>query len=72
VLPLVTSGLLNKQIAAELGISEAATKVHRSQLMRKMKAESMPDLMWMAEKLGFVRGAVLKLNYSKDCFTKSQ
>lgn len=52
VLPLVVSGLLNKQIASALGISEAATKVHRSQLMRKMNADSLPDLVWMAEKLG--------------------
>ncbi len=44
VLPLVVSGLPNKQIAAELGISKAVTKVHRSQLMRKMRADSLPDL----------------------------
>jgi len=53
VLPLVVSGLLNKQIAAKLGISEAATKVHRSQLIRKMGANSLPDLVRMAEKIGF-------------------
>jgi len=53
VLPLVVSGMLNKQIAAELGISEAAIKVHRSQLMRKMRAHSLPDLVRMAEKIGF-------------------
>jgi FixJ family two-component response regulator len=53
VFPLVISGLLSKQIAAELGISEASTKVHRSQLMRKMRADSLPDLVRMAEKLGF-------------------
>lgn len=53
VFPLVTFGLLSKQIAAELGISEASTKVHRSQLMRKMRADSLPDLVRMAEKLGF-------------------
>jgi FixJ family two-component response regulator len=52
VFPLVISGLLNKQIGGELGISEACTKVHRSQLMHKMRAESLPDLVWMAEKLG--------------------
>jgi FixJ family two-component response regulator len=52
VFPLVISGLLNKQIAGELGISEASTKVHRCQLMHKMRAESLPDLVWMAEKLG--------------------
>src|SRR6202022_1574895 len=53
VLPLVVSGLPNKQIAAELGIGEAVTKVHRSQLMRKMRADSLPDLVRMAGKIGF-------------------
>ncbi|MGB7846454.1 MAG: response regulator transcription factor [Candidatus Acidiferrum sp.] len=52
VLPLVVSGLPNKQIAAELGISVAATKVHRSQLIRKVRANSLPDLVRMAEKIG--------------------
>jgi FixJ family two-component response regulator len=51
VLPLVVSGLLNKQIAADLGISEAAVKVHRCQLMRKMRADSLPDLVRMAQRL---------------------
>ena len=53
VLPLVVSGLPNKLIAAELGISEAVTKVHRSQLMRKMRADSLPDLVRLAGKIGF-------------------
>jgi RNA polymerase sigma factor (sigma-70 family) len=52
VLPLVVSGLLNKQIAAEIGISETTVKVHRSQLMRKMAADSLPELVRMAEKMG--------------------
>jgi FixJ family two-component response regulator len=52
VLPLVISGLLNKQIAAEIGTSEATVKVHRSQLMRKMGAESVADLVRMGERLG--------------------
>ena len=52
VLPLVVSGLLNKQVAAEMGTTEATVKVHRSQLMRKMGADSLPDLVRMAEKIG--------------------
>jgi len=52
VLPLVVSGLLNKQIASEIGTSETTVKVHRSQLMRKMGADSLPELVRMAEKLG--------------------
>ena len=52
VLPLVVSGLSNKKVAAEIGISEATVKVHRSQLMRKMAANSLPELVRMAEKMG--------------------
>jgi FixJ family two-component response regulator len=52
VLPLVVSGLLNKQIAAEIGTSETTAKVHRAQLMRKMGADSLPELVRMAEKIG--------------------
>ena len=52
VFPLVTSGLLNKQIAAQLDASEKTIKVHRGQVMQKMKAESLADLVRMAEKLG--------------------
>jgi FixJ family two-component response regulator len=52
VLPLVISGLLNKQIAAEIGATEATVKVHRSQLLRKMGADSLPDLVRMAQRLG--------------------
>jgi FixJ family two-component response regulator len=52
VLPLVISGLLNKQIAAEIGATEATVKVHRSQLLRKMGARSLPDLVRMAQRLG--------------------
>ena len=52
VLPWVVSGLLSKQIADAIGTSEASVKVHRSQLMRKMAADSVPDLVRMAAKMG--------------------
>ena len=52
VMGLVVAGLLNKQVAAELGISEITIKLHRHQVMEKMKADSLADLVRMAEKLG--------------------
>ncbi len=52
VFPLVASGYLNKQIAAELGTSEKTVKIHRSQVMVKMKAGSVADLVLMATMLG--------------------
>ena len=48
VLPLVVSGLLNKQIAGELGISEVTTQIHRSKIMKKMQAESLAELVRFA------------------------
>jgi FixJ family two-component response regulator len=51
VLPLVVSGLLNKQAAAELGISEVTLQLHRSRVMQKMAAESFADLVRMAARL---------------------
>jgi FixJ family two-component response regulator len=51
VMTLVVSGLLNKQVAGELGISEITVKAHRGQVMRKMKADSLPDLVTMAARL---------------------
>jgi FixJ family two-component response regulator len=51
VLPLVVSGLLNKQAAAELGISEITLQIHRSSIMKKMAAASLPELVRMAGKL---------------------
>ena len=52
VMSLVVTGLLNKQVGGELGISEITVKAHRGQVMRKMKAESLPDLVTMAARLG--------------------
>jgi FixJ family two-component response regulator len=52
VMPLVASGLLNKQAAAELGISETTLQIHRSNIMKKMRAESLADLVRMAAALG--------------------
>ena len=54
VLPLVVSGLLNKQAAAELGISEVTLQIHRSRIMHKMAAESFADLVRMASQLNIV------------------
>jgi FixJ family two-component response regulator len=51
VLALVVNGLLNKQIAGDLGASEKTIKIHRGQIMRKMKADSLADLVRMSERL---------------------
>ena len=51
VMALVVGGLLNKQVGGELGISEITVKAHRGQVMRKMKADSLPDLVTMAARL---------------------
>ena len=56
VMDLVVSGRLNKQIAAELGASEATVKMHRSQVMKKMQAKSLPELVRMADKLKPILG----------------
>jgi FixJ family two-component response regulator len=56
VMALVARGLLNKQIAAEIGLSEITVKVHRGQAMRKMRADSVADLIRMADSLGLTDG----------------
>ena len=55
VMEQVVAGLLNKQVAAELGITEFTVKVHRGQVMHKMLADSLADLVRMAERLGIRR-----------------
>ena len=57
VMTLVISGLLNKQVGGQLGICENTVKYHRGQAMQRMKAESLPDLVRMAERLGLIRAA---------------
>jgi FixJ family two-component response regulator len=52
VMALVTSGLMNKQIAGEIGLSEITVKIHRGSLMKKMKATSLAELVRIAESLG--------------------
>jgi FixJ family two-component response regulator len=55
VLTLVASGLMNKQVAAELGLAEITVKIYRGQIMRKMGAKSLADLVRMTEMLGIRR-----------------
>jgi FixJ family two-component response regulator len=55
IMGLVVSGKLNKQVAAQLGLSEITVKVHRGQIMHKMQADSFADLVRMSEKLDMAR-----------------
>lgn len=52
IMNLVTAGLMNKQVAAEIGVAEITVKIHRGHIMRKMAAKSLPDLVRMAQILG--------------------
>src|SRR5438132_9769520 len=56
IMALVASGLLSKQIAAQIGVTEITVKVHRSHLMKKMGARSVADLVRMAQALGITAG----------------
>jgi FixJ family two-component response regulator len=58
VMGLVTSGLMNKQVAAEMGLQEITVRIHRGSIMRKMKARSLPDLVRMADALHLRRSKI--------------
>ena len=62
VLGLVVTGLMNKQVAARLGLSEITVKIHRGNVMRKMEAQSLADLVLMAEQLGIRDAAIRRFN----------
>jgi FixJ family two-component response regulator len=71
VLPLVVSGLLNKQAAAELGISEITLEIHRSKIMHKMEATSFADLVRIAEKLQIPITHSRRSGSSRECTPRS-
>jgi Response regulator len=71
VMQQVISGLLNKQVAAELNITEFTVKIHRGQVMRKMHADSLADLVRMAESLG-IRSHKRKPEHGIDNAVRSE
>lgn len=62
VMGLVVTGLMNKQVAARLGLSEITVKIHRGNVMRKMEAQSLADLVRMAEQLGVRDESIHRFN----------
>lgn len=62
---LVVAGLPNKQVGSELGISEITVKAHRGSMMRKMKADSLPELVSMAARLRLIRPTPINLLLAK-------
>jgi FixJ family two-component response regulator len=60
VIGLITAGLMNKQVAGEMGVTEMTIKIHRGHIMRKMQARSLADLVRMAEALGVRRERVAR------------
>jgi FixJ family two-component response regulator len=60
VIGLITAGLMNKQVAGEMGVTEMTVKIHRGHIMRKMQARSLADLVRMAEALGVRRQHVAR------------
>ena len=72
VMQLVASGRLNKEIAHELGVSERTIKLYRGEVMRKMRAESLADLVKQAEKLDPLRSRVRKVGDVPQAFSSSR
>lgn len=62
IMGLVVTGLMNKQVAARLGLSEITVKIHRGNVMRKMEAQSLADLVRMAEQLGIRDESIHRFN----------